>query len=74
MAKVPYSFPLLPSHQWVRGIYLCFCCSNSILVVAFCFSTAYTSNGSSQEYLPKSFGQNLKEVSTFKGERMIQPL
>lgn len=74
MAEVPYSFPLLLSNQWARGIYLGFCCSNSILVVAFCFSTAYTSNGSSQEYLPKKLWPELKEVSTFKGERMIQPL
>lgn len=61
MAEVPSSVPLLPSNQWARGIYLCFCCSNLVLIVAFCFSTAYTNNGSSQEYLPKSFGQNWRK-------------
>lgn len=59
--KSTYSSHCLLLTQWIRGIYLCFCRSNPILVVAFCFSTAYNSNGSSWEYLPKNFGQNQRK-------------
>lgn len=74
MAEVPYSFPLLPSNQWGQrnlSLFLLWqlhpgCC----LLFFYCsHQQQKITRISSKKLWPE-----LKEVSTFKGERMIQPL